>query len=187
MFAEDFKVLKSHKECLETYGSDFLISKEITEGRLFRVDRGMYSDRKYVPLIEIAEKRYPHSVVTLDSAFYYHGLTDVIPDALHLATDRKAARIADRRICQHFVPAEILHVGETQITHNGSSVKTYDLERLCIEVVRNKPKLPYDFYKEVVLSLRSRAHEMYPAKIDDYLAFFPYRNKVFDLIEKEIF
>lgn len=180
-------MLKSHKECIEIYGSDLAIAKEMAAKRLFRVDRGMYSDEVYVPLATIAEKRYPNAVVTLDSAFYYHGLTDVIPEALHLATDRQAAKIRDRRICQHFVPLEILHVGETRVTHNCSSVKTYDLERLCIEVVRMQTKLPYDFYKEVVLSLRARSHEMYPAKIDDYLSVFPHRDFILETLRKEVF
>jgi len=135
----------------------------------------------------VARKRYPASVVTLDSAFFYQGLTDVIPDVLHLATDRKSSRIADKRIQQHFVPAEILHIGETRVMHNSSSIVTYDLERLSIEIVRMRTKFPFDFYKEVVNSLRNRAHEMYPAKIDDYLEHFPYRESVLDSVRKEIF
>ena len=69
----------------------------MSEKALYKLDRGIYSDRPYVPFVEIAAKRYPNAVVTLDSAFYYQGLTDVVPDVLHLATDRKASRIADRR------------------------------------------------------------------------------------------
>ena len=50
-----------------------------------------------------------------------------------------------------------------------------------------RTKFPYDFFKEVVNSLRSRVGEMYPAKIDDYLELFPYRESVMSAIRKEIF
>lgn len=180
-------MIKTHKECIETYGSDLSIAKEVAAGRLFRVDRGVYSDQAYVPFVEIVAKRYPDSVVTLDSAFYYQGLTDVLPDVLHLATDRKSARITDPRIRQHFVPAEILHIGEVTIPHNSSFVHTYNLERLAIEAVRMRTKLPYDFYKEVIISLRRRVHEMYPAKIDDYLPKFPRRESIMNSLRKEVF
>ena len=168
-------------------GSDRAIAKAMADGRLFKVDRGVYSDCEFVPFVEIAQKRYSESVITLDSAFFYHGLTDIIPDVLHIATDRCATRTADKRIIQHFVPAEILHVGETKIVYNNSTIRTYDLERLAIEVVRMRTKLPYELYKGVVLSLRSRTAEMYPAKISDYLDSFPYRDSVMSAIRTEIF
>ena len=180
-------MIKTHKECIEMLGSDLAIGKAVMEKRLFRVDRGIYADRPFVPFIEIVQKRYPAAVVALDSAFFYQGLTDVIPEVVHLATDRGASRIADKRIMQHFVPERILCVGATKVSYNNSAVRTYDLERLAIEAVRMKTKLPYELYKSVILSLRSRVSELYPAKIDDYLDFFPYRESIADAIRKEIF
>ena len=77
-FAEVFKVLKNRQECIQTLGSDFAIANAVSEKALYKLDRGIYSDRPYVPFVEIAAKRYPNAVVTLDSAFYYQGLTDVV-------------------------------------------------------------------------------------------------------------
>ena len=126
-------------------------------------------------------------MITLDSAFFYQGLTDIIPESVHVSTDRTSSRIADKRIIQHFVPGKILRVGVAEITYNNSKITTYDLERLSIDVVRMKTKLPYELYKGVILSLRSRSNEIYPAKIDDYLDNFPYRESIADTIRKEIF
>lgn len=180
-------MLSTHKELIETLRSDVAIAKAVADKRLYRVDRGIYCDKPYAPFVEIAKKRYPESVVTMESAFFYQGLTDVIPDVLHLATDRKASRITDERICQHFVPTELVHLGEVEITYNSSKILTYDLERLAIEVVRMRNKLPYDFYKEVTSSLRGRIHEMYPAKIDDYLQKFAYADSIRAIIKNEVF
>ena len=42
------------------------------------------------------------AVFSLDSAFYYHGLTDVIPDKYYLTTEKSAAKIKDPRVVQIF-------------------------------------------------------------------------------------
>ena len=180
-------MLKNRQECIQTFGSDFAIANAVSAKVLYKLDRGIYSDRPYVPFVEIAAKRYPNAVVTLDSAFYYQGLTDVVPDVLHLATDRKASRIVDRRICQHFVPTAVLHVGETRVTFNSSTVLTYDLERLAIEVVRMRTKIPFDYYKEVVGNFRSNMDRLYPAKVDEYLESFPRREAISRQLDLEVF
>ncbi len=180
-------MLKTHKELIRELGSDVAIGHQVAMGKLYRVDRGIYSDKPYVPFIETALKRYPDAIVTMESAFFYHGLTDVIPEVLHLATDRRASRIVDSRIRQHFLPAQILRIGETELSRNNVHIRTYDLERLAIEVVRMRTKLPFDFYKEVINSLRRHNAELYPAKIDDYLTAFPYANSILNILRKEVF
>lgn len=179
--------LKTYSEILSEYGSDRAIVRAVASGALHRVGRGLYADEPYAKLVCIAAKRYPASIVSMESAFYYQNLTDVVPDRLHLSSARNTTKIRDPRICQHFVPLGMLEVGVTTIERGGCSIRTYDLERICIDLVRSRNKLPYELYKEVVLSLRGRSQEMYPAKIDDYLDAFPYRDRIMDRIEKEIF
>lgn len=50
--------------------------------------------------------KYPNAVVTMKSAFYFHGLTDMIPDECDLATTRDATKIKDERVKQYFIPEE---------------------------------------------------------------------------------
>ena len=81
------------KECLERYGSYYAISKEVSVGRLFKIERGIYSDGKeYVPGEGIVQKKYPNAVFTMESAFLYHRLTDVVPDTYSLATPVRVQR-----------------------------------------------------------------------------------------------
>ena len=55
--------------------------------------------------------KYPNAVVTMKSAFFFHGLTDVIPDECDLATTRDAAKIKNERIKQYFVPDNFFEEG----------------------------------------------------------------------------
>ena len=81
-------MLLSYQECLEKYGSDYKIKKCVQEGKLYIKEKGIYSDKRYVPELEIISKKYPKAIITLNSAFYYYGLTDTIPDFYYVATPK---------------------------------------------------------------------------------------------------
>ena len=51
-------------------------------------EKGLYSEDRYVPELEIIMKKYPNAILTLNSAFYYYGLTDTIPDHYYVATPK---------------------------------------------------------------------------------------------------
>ena len=78
------------------------INLKIEKGELFKVGKGIYSEKKYVPDIAMFVYKYPYVVVTMRSAFYFYGLTDVIPDKCDLATTRDATKIKDERVKQYF-------------------------------------------------------------------------------------
>lgn len=180
-------MLKTYSECLEEFGYDGAICNKLANKALFRVYRGLYSNHPYASWLEICAKRYPKALVSMESSFFYWGLTDRNPEKMHLTTDRDAAKITDTRIAQHFVPAGLLELGAVVRSYNGVEFRTYDLERTAIDLVRAQKKLDFDLYKEVIQSLRQRVSELYPAKIDDYLEFFPYKKSLKAAIEKEIF
>ena len=83
----------------------------------------------------------------METAFYLYDLTDEIPDEYSVATKREAAPITDLRVKQYFVPKEILRLGETVFDYKGYLIPIYDRERMLVELVRYKPKLPYNYYK----------------------------------------
>ena len=91
-------MLYTYGECKLKFGSDYQIKKAITDGKFYRKEKGVYSDEKYVAELEIISLKYPKAIFTLNSAFYYHGMTDVIPDYYYLQTIRGAAKIKDIRV-----------------------------------------------------------------------------------------
>ena len=97
---------------------------------------------------------------TGESAFYYHSLTDVIPDYYNLATPRTDNRIVDLREKQSFVKSEIFEMGKTKMKRNNVEINIYSLERMLIELMRFRSKLPFDFYKEIIANYRNKADTM---------------------------
>lgn len=78
------KMLYTHKELLNKYKSNYQIEKAVKENKIFKIEKGIYSNKKSVHYLEVLVKKYPKAIITGESAYYYHNLTDVIPDRLYL-------------------------------------------------------------------------------------------------------
>ena len=179
--------LYNYRTCQERFGSAYQIAKAVADGRLHKMDKGIYSNTGRESELEVLQFKYPDSVVTLGTAYYFYEMTDVVPDEYDFVTARSDGRIKDDRIRQYYVPAEVLKTGMVIRDFNGEKIRTYDLERLLIETARMKSSLPSDLYKEVILEFRRRAESMYPAKIGEYLAGFPKRELIERIIDEEVF
>ncbi len=160
--------MKSRADCLKEYGSDYMISQKIEAGVLFKVGKGIYSTDKYVPQLAVLAFRYPNAVVTMRNAFYIYGLTDVIPDEYDLATDRNASKIHGDNIRQYFAPSSFFEPGAQNIDYKGYPIRIYSRERMLIELLRYKDKLPFDYYKEVLHSFRHILPQLDMQAIQDY-------------------
>lgn len=183
----DVMIMK-YSECCEKYGGRHQIERLISKGELYKVALGLYSDKPRWADVEVMLARYPAAVLTLQSAYYYYDLSDSIPDAFHLATDRDATKIYDDRVVQHFLPKGTNEIGVVSYKYvNADISRIFDKERLLIETARNKTKLPYDLYKEVVESFRRIKDSLYPAKLTDYLDAFPKKDSILRTIESEVF
>ena len=179
-------MLYSYQECLEKYGNDYQIKKELAEGRLFMLEKGIYSDKQYVPELDIITKKYPDAVLTLNSAFYYHGLTDTIPKKYYLATEKGKRKITDLRIKQIYENSGELLLGVIQMVYDNSTITIYNKERILIELIRNKSKIPFDLYKEIISNYRNEIDNLDIALISDYAYELPKTNMVMDTIIREV-
>ena len=112
-----------YKELIQKYESDYKIKKLIQEGKIFKIEKGIYSDKKNVNYLEIISKKYPNAIFTMDSAFYYHNLTDVIPEKEYLALKRDSTKISDSRIKVVYYQEKFFDIGKSTLNINGVEVK----------------------------------------------------------------
>ena len=177
----------SYTECVNQFKDHAGIQKEIEEGRLYRIEKGIYSDQEYVPDYQILSYKYPNAIFTLDIAFYFHNLTDTIPQMYHLKTGKDSPKIQDSRVIQLFDNNKYWQLGaERKEVDGGGQLLIYNQERLLIELIRYRSKIPYDLYKEVINHYRNRIHQMDMQKLDEYIRLFPKRKLVNEVLEKEI-
>lgn len=176
----------SYKECLNNYQSDYHIKKAVKEGLLYKLSPGIYSDRRYEPDTAIIRKKYPKAVFTLNSAFYYQGLTDSIPSYYYLATDKDATKISDKNVKQIFDNSSCMDIGVEIIRYSGADIRIFSKERLLIELIRNRSKLPFDYYKEIISNYRKLTGELDFMLVEEYAEKLPKTKSVMETIQREV-
>ena len=178
--------MKSRAECLAEYGSDYKIQQKVDAGELFKVGKAVYSDVEHIPELAVLAYQHPNAVVTMHNAFYMHGLTNVIPDEYDLATDRDAAKIKDSRVRQYFIPSDFFTQGIVDTDYKGYPIRIYNKERMLIELLRYKTKLPYDYYKEILLNYRRIIPQLNIQEIQDYAYDAPKSGKIMETLQTEV-
>mgnify|MGYP003459000988 CR=1 FL=1 len=73
-------MIYSYDDCLKKYGNHYQITKKLQNEELYKIESGIYSDKSRVSELEVISYKYPYAIFTMNSAYYYHSLTDVIPD-----------------------------------------------------------------------------------------------------------
>lgn len=177
----------TYKECIEKYGNDYQLTRAVAEESIYRVESGVYSTERYSWDLEVIVKKYPNAILTGEYAFYYHGLTDVIPEKYHIATKAKAAKLLDVRIEQIYIRDDLLQLGVDEEEINGITVKIYDKERMLIELLRNKNTMPYDLYKEIIGNYRKIIDKLQIWRIQEYAEIFPKSKMIKKALEEEVF
>lgn len=176
----------TYKECIERFGSDYMIKKEIRKGNLFQKGKGLYSDRALCSELELIVAKYPRAVFTGESAYYYYGLTDVIPDCYCLATRRGDTRIKDKQIKQSFMNDDLYEFDKCTMEYQNTSISIYSKERLLVDLVRFKSKMPFDYYKEIIGSYRRVIDDLDFFRIEDYAGMLRHGKKIMDAIQLEV-
>ncbi len=180
-------MIYSYTQCLEIYKNKYLLKKAVKLGELFYIEKGVYSDIKYVSELQVISFKYPNTVFSMNSAFFYYNLTDVIPDKYYLVTSRSAAPISDKRVKQIFENSNTLNYGVIEMNYEGVNIRIYSKERMLVELIRNKNKLPFDYYKEILLNYRKILEHLDYRRIEDYAYSVPKTNMIMDTIRKEVF
>ena len=179
-------MLMTYQECIGKFGTDYRIKKEIASGSLFMKEKGVYSTLRNSSEIEIIMRKYPKAICTGRSAFYYHSMTDEIPDHYYLATRRTDTRIRDPRVIQSFLKDDIFEPGIIEMKYNSSTIRLYDRERMLIELMRFKKKIPMDYYKEIIQNYRKLTFELDFGLVEDYAALFRNGKTLMHAIQLEI-
>lgn len=176
-----------YKDLIQQYKSDYKIKKLIEEGKIFKIEKGIYSDNNNINYLEILTKKYPNAIFTMESAFYYHNLTDVIPDKEYLALRRDSTKIDDNRIKVVYYQDNLFEIGKSTLKVNNINIPIYDKERMLIELIRNRKNLGFDYYKEIINNYREIRETLSTTKIAEYISKFSIEDYLYDVIMKEVF
>ena len=180
-------MIYNYKEIKEKYKTNYKINKAIKDQEIYKIEKNIYSDTKNINYLEMISKKYPNAIFTMDSAFYFHNLTDVIPTKINLAIERNSSRIKDEKINQILTIKKLFKIGKTQMIVEGATINVYDQERMLIELIRNKNQIAFDYYKEIISNYRKRINDLDVSKIEEYIEVFPHEEHIYEILQREVF
>ena len=175
-------MLYTRKEISKTYTSTYQLNKALKDKKIFKIQNGIYSDEEFV-----ITKKYPSFIFTMDSAFYYWDLTDVIPDRFCLATKQTSIRFKDDDIKQYFIKTDLFEFGKTTLNVENVEINIYDKERMLVELVRKKTQLPLDYYKEIISSYRKIVNTLDSFKISKYISYYKNEQTLYNRVQSEVY
>jgi hypothetical protein len=175
-----------YEDMLERYGSAYQIGRAIRSGEVHKVARGVYSDERHPDPGAVVCAIHPQAVLTMDSAFYLHGLTDVVPELVHVATPRNSTRIRDAGVRQYFMLPHLLGLGVRAMESGGCAVRVFSRERMLVELLRSAGTLPMDYYRELIGSYRRITGELDMREVENCLALYRRSDSLFDMMQREV-
>lgn len=179
-------MIKNYCDCLRECGSQYRVEKAVARGDLYKLEEGVYANEPNVPEVALIAAKYPKAIFSGEYAFYFHGLTDVIPEKYSMSTKSKAAKISDARVAQIYVREDLLELGVQVQNVDGYEIRIYDKERMLIELLRNKNTMPYDLYKEILLKYRVIIQSLQLWRIQEYAEKFPKSKMIKKALDEEV-
>jgi len=187
IFNRVIKMLYTRKEISKRYNSTYQLNKALQNKKIFKIQNGIYSDEEYVNPLSVITKKYPNAIFTMDSAFYYWNLTDVIPDKFYLATKRINVRYKDEDVKQYFIEENLFEFGKTTLNIENVEINIYDKERMLVELVRKKNQIPLDYYKEIISNYRKIASTLDSFKISEYISYYKNEKTLYYRLQSEAY
>lgn len=152
--------------------TDYQIKKLVKNQQLYMIEKGVYSKSPTYDPLEVIIKKHPNGIVTLELACYCYRLLNQKPKQYVIATKQKDRKILDPRVKQIFMTTKFYDLGKNTITYQGFKMEIYDLERLLIEVVRNKTNIDYEVYQEIIINYHKLRRLLNLEKLNEYMTHF---------------
>lgn len=175
-----------YKDLTQKGHSDYQIKKMLQEKKLYIVNKGVYSTTPNYDYLEYLVKKHPNAIVTLETACICYSLIKKKPEIYYIATKQKDRKIKDEKVKQIFMTDALYNVGANVVTYQHYNIKIYDLERLLVEVIRNKINLDFDTYKEIINSYKKISKLLNKNKLQQYINLFKDR-RIEERIKNEVF
>jgi len=176
----------TYKDMIKRYKSDYQIKKAIKRKEIKKVKPGLYSDGDVLfDLPELFLKR-DDTVLTLQSAFQFHGVTDYIPEYTYVATPRSAYPIKSSEVKQIFMSNKYHLIGVESKTMDKVQIRVYDFERSLIELIRYEKKLSFEEYHHVLRKFREKKEIIDFNKLMAYAKHFRAYQKISRVVQNSI-
>lgn len=88
---------------------------------------------------------------------------------------------------EYFDNSDSLGLGTEQKEYNGSTIRIFNRERMLVELIRHKKKLPFDYYKEIIANYRKLLYKLDIQAVEEYAEKLPKTKLVMETLRMEVF
>jgi len=134
------------------------IQKLIQDGIIEKIRYGYYqwsNEDSYSEVI-IIKRLFPDGILCMDTALYYYGYSDRIPQSWHIAiskdSNKSRFKIDYPFIKPYYVEPSLLEIGLTITDIDGYQISIYDKERTICDCLRYSKKMDREIFNNAIQS-----------------------------------
>ena len=133
------------------------IKRMVQEGIISKIKHGYYELTEYIPNdLVIVARLFPDSVIFLESALFYYGYIDRVPQEIQIAVDRSSKTtkydIEYPMVKPFYMEPRFLEVGVEAIEIDGVKIRIFNRDRTMCDVLRFEKKMDYEVFSSAIES-----------------------------------
>ena len=167
-------MLFNYNEVLKIYKNDYQINKALSRHKIYKIEKGIYSNNHSYNKYEVLIKKYPNAVLIGPTALYLKGYLSKEPSLIYLATKRNALRISDKRVKQEFY-SKLEYFAKEYFdaikTENDRFLPTFKDEILLVDLLRKKDNYTQEDFNEAFNNFKQKSN---------FLDFWPIENELLE-------
>lgn len=130
------------------------LSIMVTEGKLERIDRGVYTSIDSIEDEMYAMKtKYPKLIFSHETALYLHGLTDRTPYeySATVPSGYKVVETLAKKFKIYYIKKDLHALGLCEIKSSfGNLIKAYNVERTICDIIRSKNRIDNQVFNDAL-------------------------------------
>jgi predicted transcriptional regulator of viral defense system len=179
-------MLYTFEEAIKKTGNVRKLQVFLKSGKIRKIRKGLYSDAPINNELNVFLKGHPKSIFTAESAYYFLGLADEVPAKNYIATPHNSTRHHEINLVEYLESKKTFGLGRTTVVYGKAVIPVYSLTRMLVETAKHRKRLPFDYYREIVLSFRDRKDEVDPDLLEEILSVSKHSDALLRIIQTEI-
>jgi len=132
------------------------VQQLVKDGLVEKIRYGYYQwiDEDNPSEARLINQLFPDGILNMDTALFYYGYSDRIPNAWHLAVSKDSGKsrfkIDYPFVRPYFVEPDLLNLGLTSGDIDGNPVRIYDKERTICDCLRHRNKMDREIFVKAI-------------------------------------
>jgi predicted transcriptional regulator of viral defense system len=163
------------------------IQNLIQDGLIEKIRYGYYQwvDSDNSSDIVIIKRLFPDGILCIDTALFFHGYSDRIPQAWHIAVSKDSGKSRFKLdypfVKPYYIEPDLLNVGLSNGDIDGNQIRIYDKERTICDCLRYEKKMDKEIFNKAIRYYISDSSKNIPVLMN-YARSFRISQKVKNII-----